>query len=203
MIPVLDLEEGSETSRCKALVSYLSTVGFVYLKNHGIPKETIESCHQAAHRFFGHDLDFKEAHNSNDPYKYVGYKGFESEKLNPKRKQKDMRESIIYDGHHISSNQWPDANSEGQTVPLIKDLLRLAGLILQMIGAGLELENPSIFWDTHTSVHSEVPSDSKSLTSFRINHYPELQPNQLKKDQVLCGEHADCGTLTFFLQRME
>ena len=36
MIPILDLKEGFDLEDCKALTTHLSTVGFVYLKNHGI-----------------------------------------------------------------------------------------------------------------------------------------------------------------------
>ena len=51
MIPVLDLDNGSEIERSQDLVQYLETVGFVYLKNHGIPEPMFEGCRNAARAF--------------------------------------------------------------------------------------------------------------------------------------------------------
>ena len=200
MIPVLDLESGSERGRSKDLVEYLGTTGFVYLKNHGIPDSMIDSCRNAAKGFFAQNLDFKESFCIHDDYKYIGYKGFEKERLNPKQKEFDMREAVNYDAHDFPSNIWPDKPSEASTVPLMGELGALAGRILKMIGAGLNLNNPDLFYETHDFFKVNKPPSSKSMTVFRINHYPKLNANQLKEDQVLCGEHADFGTITLLIQ---
>ena len=82
----------------------------------------------------------------------------------------------------------------------MKEMGQLAARILKMIGSGLDLDDPDMFYKTHTSFHTTVPAGSKSLTSFRVNRYPKLNASQFKNDQVLCGEHADFGTLTLLIQ---
>ena len=200
MIPILDLMNGSESEISKELVHSLASVGFVYLKNHGIPDRMFDDCMNASKGFFAQDLAFKESFRDFDDYKYVGYKGFESERLNPQRKAFDMHEAMLYDWHDIPSNPWPDQESESTTVALMEEMGMLAARVLKMIGVGLDLKNPDMFYETHTSFHPKIPEGSKSLTSFKVNRYPKVDASQLKEDQVLCGEHADFGTLTLLKQ---
>ena len=205
MIPILDLKAGSELEKAQDLVEHLGTIGFVYLKNHGISESKLEACRKAANGFFAYDKTFKESFKNNytldnPTLKYIGYKGFETEKLNPRRKACDMRESIIYDWHDIAFNVWPDEASKEATVPLMDEMGPLAARILKMIGVGLKLENPDLFYEAHTTFHHPIPAGSDSTTSFRINRYPKVDAAELKEDQVLCGEHADYGTITFLFQ---
>ena len=200
MIPILDLEAGSEIERAKDLVEYLGTVGFVYLKGHGISESKLVACRQAANGFFTSDKAFKESFINDHPVKYIGYKGFETERLNPRQKAYDMREAMVYDWHKIATNAWPDEPSKVSTVSLMEEMRPLAARILKMIGVGLKLDNPDLFYEAHTSFHAPAPSGTDSTTSLRINRYPKICPEELKEDQVLCGEHADYGTITFLVQ---
>ena len=66
-----------------------------------------------------------------------------------------------------------------------------------MIGAGLELKDPDLLLKAHSAY---CPRGGKSFATLRVNHYPELAEGELKEDQVLCGEHADYGSVTFLIQ---
>ena len=202
MIPILDLTCGVDLDieNCKELVSHLSSVGFVYLKNHKISAEKIEASRKVAKEFFARSGDYKESFCENLLHKYVGYKPYESERLNPVQKEKDAREAILFDAHTIQSNHWPNSSFEETLTPLIQDLGQLAVRVLKMIGIGLGLENPNILADAHSAFHRVKNVDSRSFTSFRINYYPKLEKSQLKEDQVQCGEHADFGSITLLIQ---
>ena len=200
MIPILNLQDGIDVDDCKALASHLSTIGFVYLKNHGIPEEKIQACKTVARAFFDREEDYKKSFCKELTNKHVGYKPHESERFNPNRKEFDMREAMLFDAHDVGSNEWPSENFKNAIAPLIKDLGVLAARLLRMIGVGLELENPKIFAEAHTAFEETKSDDSVSFTTFRINQYPAIEESQLKEDQVLCGEHADFGTMTLLIQ---
>ena len=200
MIPILELKEGFNLDDCKALTNHLSTVGFVYLKNHGISEEKIQSCKNIFLDFFAQDLDYKKSFCQALSNKHVGYKPHESERFNPTQKEKDMREALLFDAHDVASNEWPNEAFENTTSPLIQELGALADRLLHMLGIGLELENPRVFAEAHSAFRQEKEADSVSFTTFRINLYPAIDASELKEDQVLCGEHADFGTITLLIQ---
>ena len=200
MIPVLELKDGYDLEDCKTLTSHLSTIGFVYLKNHGIAEEKIQACKDVAMNFFSHDLDYKSSFCKELSNKHVGYKPHESERFNPNQKEKDMREAFLFDAHDVPSNEWPNDSFEATVAPLIKELGSLADRLLNMLGVGLELDDPKVFADAHSAFQSKREADSVSFTTFRINLYPAIEASQLKEDQVLCGEHADFGTITLLMQ---
>ena len=52
----------------------------------------------------------------------------------------------------------------------------------------------------HSAFDAAKGDQTKSFTTFRVNHYPKLEPGQLKEDQALCGEHADYGSITLLIQ---
>ena len=200
MIPVLNLKDGDDVEDCKALVSYLSTIGFVYLKNHGIAEDKIQACRTEAKTFFARDEDYKRSFYSELTDKYVGYKPHESERLNQDRKEFDMREAILFDAIDVASNEWPSDSFKDATTPLMKELGALAARLLVMIGVGMELKNPKIFAEAHTAFDETNSQDVAAFSAFRINQYPAIEEGQLKGDQVLCGEHADFGTITLLIQ---
>merc|ERR1711872_63327 len=104
MIPILDLKEGVYLENCKKLVSILSSVGFVYLRNHGVPPEDIKSCQELFHEFFNQSVEFKETFRENQDNPFMGYKACETERLDPTQKEKDMREAMVFYAHDITAN---------------------------------------------------------------------------------------------------
>ena len=52
MIPILDMEDGPSVENGKKLVSILSSIGFVYVKNHGVSAEKIRLCRKSFFQYF-------------------------------------------------------------------------------------------------------------------------------------------------------
>ena len=202
MIPILELKDGSklDINNCEELALHLSSIGFVYLRNHGISADKIHNCRTVAKKFFARGNEFKESFSEDFTDRHVGYKPWESERLNPAQKEKDAREAILFDAHHLQSNVWPDPSFEETMIPLIRDMGQLTLKVLKMIGIGLGLKNPNVLADAHSAFCLSENADSKSLTTFRINYYSKLEKSQLKEDQVQCGEHADFGSITLLIQ---
>ena len=95
MIPILDLEGDSYEANCERLVSTLSSVGFIYLRNHGVPSENIADCQNLFRSFFTRDFRFKDSFRENRENPFMGYKACETERLDPSQKEKDMREAMV------------------------------------------------------------------------------------------------------------
>ena len=199
MIPVFDLKSGgdNDVENCKKLVSILSTVGFVYVKNHGIPAETISACRRAFVEFFSQSNQLKESSNDLiDDSTLYGFRSFESEKHDPRRKERDAKEGISFPAHDIRAIAFPNSDIETAVVRLVDELNTLGHRMLEMIGTGLELRDPMHFAKAHSTLSTQ---EGESMTAFKVNYYPKLEAG-LKVDQVLCGEHADFGTITLLIQ---
>ena len=141
MIPILDLTEGRTIENGKKLVSILSTVGFVYLKNHGVSADKIRLCRRAFFEYFEQGEKEKQSYYGQDDPLY-GYLPFESEKLNPIRKERDARESISFPAHDIRGSKFPNTEIADAVVDLVGELEGLGDSLLEMIGIGLELSDP-------------------------------------------------------------
>ena len=143
MIPVLDLGlSDDKNEQSKELVSILSTTGFVYLKNHGVSEDVIRASREDFAAFFSKSLEYKESYVENRPeMPFHGYKGFESEKLNPDQPEKDAREAIAFWAHEIEDNRWPDSSMKNDAVALVRQMGLLANRILKMLGVGFTLHS--------------------------------------------------------------
>jgi isopenicillin N synthase-like dioxygenase len=131
-IPILDLSLSSDPSQRKALLTQLHdalfNVGFLYVKNHGVPQGTIDNLVDIIPRLFSLPVQDKlQISKLNSPH-FLGYNGYAEEST---LGQKDLREQfdfatelpVIYnpeykanEGEHDFSkqywrlrgpNQWP------------------------------------------------------------------------------------------------
>ena len=197
MIPIFDLSKADDDNHCKELVAILSTIGFVYLKNHGVSTEEIDTCKEVFSDFFSKDVEYKESFIENQENPFLGYKGCETEKLDPNRQVKDAREAMLFWAHDVRANRWPNDAIRNVVVSLVNQIGVLAKRVLKMLGVGLELQDQDLFVKSHSAFTNRR---GKSYVTFRVNHYPKLEQGELKGDQVLCGEHADYGSVTFLIQ---
>ncbi|KAJ7333563.1 hypothetical protein OS493_017101 [Desmophyllum pertusum] len=70
-----------------------STIGFVYLKNHGIPQEMIDSIFETYDKFFEFNLDVKQKYAKDKGTSLNGWDALERESPNTERPG-DLKESF-------------------------------------------------------------------------------------------------------------
>ncbi|KXJ23208.1 UPF0676 protein [Exaiptasia diaphana] len=170
-------------------------IGFVYLKNHGIPEDEVNRVRQIADEFFLLPVEEKQkyaraVHGSNH-----GWTALERERTNPARPA-DLKEAFNIE---MNKKKWPTT-----TIPsmkpsfeeLFQKCAQLSFRILKTIGIGLKMQNPEFLVKAHENI-----GNSANPTAMRVLFYPPI-PNDyvVKKDQVRCGEHSDYGSITLLFQ---
>lgn len=205
-VPVIDFSaynlgrESPDPERLQQLVdevhTAMTTIGFFYLKNFGIPAQKIKDAFFFSKKYFSLSVDEKircvRPADSNH-----GYFQMEREGLNPDRPFKDLKEGFNYCPASFSQ-PFPD-----QEVPefrtavtdLFNATIPLHHRVLEIMARGLKLENPQFFVERHQFVGT-----SKCQTTLRTLYYPSLADIEVKEDQVRCGEHSDYGGITLLFQ---
>ncbi|XP_006815980.1 uncharacterized protein LOC102806160 [Saccoglossus kowalevskii] len=73
---------------------------------------------------------------------------------------------------------------------------QLAMRVLEIIARGFNAEDPLIFVKEH-----KYCGTTENKTALRLAWYPAIADGEdIKKDQVRCGEHSDYGSITLLLQ---
>nr|XP_026691527.1 UPF0676 protein C1494.01-like isoform X2 [Ciona intestinalis] len=153
MLPIVDFKqcrpsvEASDkeiNETAKLLVDALSTVGFAYLKNCGIKKETVEEARNTADEIFNAPTDKKKDYVV-DRETNFGYIGLNIEKVNP-AKPYDYKEAFNVPNSALDPStepKWPhelSPNFASLTKSFMEDCKRLSLRILEVIAVGLQLK---------------------------------------------------------------
>ena len=172
-------------------------IGFIYIKNHGVPRQLVANMHEQAAKFFSLELEQKMSTVLNPqmrgylPLYYLNHIGEERQGTNHQEgfwigHERPLDPHRPLDG----PNLWP-----GQT-PQLKEVMlsyfsaveHLAGIMQHCFAAALGLD--SHFFD---------PLFDQPLTRLKINHYPpQYDPKQLNNIGVL--PHSDSGGFTILWQ---
>ncbi|KAL9957584.1 hypothetical protein ACROYT_G034503 [Oculina patagonica] len=177
-----------------------STIGFVYLTNHGISDAEISEVRKAGDGFFNLPTHVKTQFTRPSDGKNFGWVSLERESLNPSRPG-DLKEcfNVQFNELQNESTRWPD-----QEVPDFKPVVTsffdkckdLAFRILKVVGIGLKLQDPKFL----TQVHRHIGM-AENPSVLRLLYYPPLpEESNIKPGQVRCGEHSDYGTITLLFQ---
>jgi len=199
-IPVVDFaplgegDPGAQKQVADAIYQACYQVGFVYLKNHGIPQLQINRLFEQAKAFFDLPLAAKQQLAWINEISNRGYVGVERESLDPKFPA-DLKEAFnigkerSLDGS-LTRNSWPqEADAFRQTMLEFFDVCAGAASKLLMALA-LSLQLPLDFF---TANH-----DQQDFT-LRLLHYPPLnQPPKLGQSRA--GAHSDYGSVTLLFQ---
>ncbi|XP_068710551.1 uncharacterized protein [Montipora foliosa] len=180
------------------LYKAFSTVGFVYIKNHGIPQDKIASIFKLSDDFFQLDHDVKQKYARPASGCGHGWVAFEREKVSPDRPA-DHKEAFNITEPCNDQRVWPDDKVPGFQKE-IHSFFELCGQlslhILHLMALGLELKDAEIFTDTHKTMES-----TKNATTLRLLHYPCIKEEDgIKPGQIRCGEHTDYGSITLLFQ---
>jgi isopenicillin N synthase-like dioxygenase len=178
------------------------TVGFFYIKNHGVSQGAIAEILAQTQRFFHQPLALKNQVASTNPHLPRGYEPLASQVLDT-TKQADLKESYLIgveleQTHPLvqqglpnhGPNTWP-TQFPGWREALESYFATLVPLAHRLgRGLALSLELPEDFFE---------PFTNQPMAILRLLHYPP-HPLQARADDVGCGTHTDWGFLTILLQ---
>ncbi|XP_013409674.1 UPF0676 protein C1494.01-like [Lingula anatina] len=200
-IPVIDIKafditkEENEVDRkemeklANDVFKAFSTVGFVYVKNHGIPQDQLENIFSLADEFFAQPQETKDKfiRPLSDP-SGIGYI--------PIGREMESFDAIPGGAYN---QLWPGIpNFEKDVVEFHRTCAKLSLRMLKLIGMGLGLEDQNELLACHTNL---VNWRDNSSTTLRLLTYPPYtEKEDLTPGQTRCGEHTDYGSITLLFQ---
>ncbi|KAF9925532.1 hypothetical protein FBU30_004696 [Linnemannia zychae] len=200
-IPVIDFSLfSSDPDECARQIGEAAqTIGFFYLKNHGVSQDLISRMFDASEGYFQQPLDVKNRNligvDNN------GYTPLKSETLDPENQiQGDLKEAYnarkwTLDNHVTLDFARGDKEIQAQIGQFFKDLHDLARKVMQCFAIALQVPesaggryyfDKSHVWDAHAG------------TTLRFLHYPK-QTGDPKSP--LAGSHSDYGSITLLMQK--
>lgn len=194
-IPVIDFSgfrQGSPAEQnqvVQAIYRACHEIGFMYLKNHGIPNAVLDSTFAQARHFFDLPVEVKEQVYWEPTNR--GYVPIERQKLDAERPG-DYKEAFDLgsDLNPYSPNKWPVGESEfcQQMTTFSEACEALASDVLRCFARALKV--PEFFF---------VEYHNQKKYTLRLLHYPALEV-ALKPNQVRAGDHTDWGSITLLFQ---
>jgi isopenicillin N synthase-like dioxygenase len=206
-IPAIDFEPfisgKSEEQRAVARQIYQACheIGFMYLKNPGIPLAVIDQIFAESQQFFALPYTIKNQLAWSNEFSNRGYVGVERERLDP-AKPGDLKEAFNIgkeanpderskeDNNSLVLNQWPPGrdNFRATVLKFYQACVEVADAICRAFAIAFSLPE-SFFVDRH----------SEQQHTLRLLHYPPLTQSP-KPEQVRAGEHSDYGSFTLLFQ---
>jgi len=174
-------------------------IGFVYLSNHGISKETILQGMETSKQFFLQDektkTKYKREINTGEISGWVakGRETFEQE--DGKCPTLEIRESfdIFRMDDSAKIPETGDAECRRVFKSLSLDSIHLANRLLKSLSLALGKEI-----DFFEKKHRRM-LDEGNKTSMRTLYYPPIE-GEIPPGSIRCGEHTDYGTFTLLYQ---
>lgn len=200
-LPVIDiaplLDGSGKLAVAKEIRWALANTGFMYVKNHGIEQDFVDSVFDVTRRFFDLPMEQKMAlHVSKSDVALRGYIEPFGENTDP-GKTRDLKECFdigperpALEGPFFGPNQWPTGFPDfrervygyhTRMVDLAKNLLKCIALSLDLPESHFErlMQNP--------------------ISIQRLLHYPS-QTGHVGEDIIGIGAHTDYGNLTILAQ---
>ncbi|CAH1773038.1 unnamed protein product [Owenia fusiformis] len=174
-----------------------TTVGFVYLKGHGLPKTQISDVYNVSQKFFDLPEEVKMRY-AIPKGEYYGYAPMEGERLNPSQPG-DLKETysfIPYDGTTpkiIPKEELPNFYSDFET--LFRSCEKLGKRVLQIMALGMKMERN--YFDQY---HSKIGSLENTSCIRFLNYPPVPDDKEIEAGQLRLGEHSDYGSITLLIQ---
>ncbi|KAL9533406.1 2-oxoglutarate-Fe(II) type Oxidoreductase [Sphaerulina musiva] len=222
--PIVQDSEKDSSSKLPTALAILhgfQTSGFIYLVNHGIPREKIRQAFSLSAKFFQRPPEQKLALGWTTPKANRGYSQPGREKTtdatDPEEIQRirmaegqDLKESFEIGREGVDQegceNLWPDRfdeegeEEEGEGKVFKREMLEFFELVKQLhvqimraIAVGLGIDE---YWfDGYTDAGDNT---------LRLLHYPEVDAEVFRKNRntVRAGAHTDYGSITCLFQDM-
>lgn len=199
-----------KTATAKQVSNAFQSSGFLYLQNHGIPKETVAEAFAHSAKFFHRPQQQKDELAWTTPDANRGYVPPGREKVTQstdpeeiarlRSSNPDLKETIEIGREDVPGmpNQWPDRFGDHDGIEFTAFMksffLTCKALHMQVMRAiamGMGLDEH--FFDSFTD---------KGDNNLRLLHYPAVPREVFDKnpDQVRAGEHSDYGSITLLFQ---
>lgn len=202
LIPVIDitpLRDGSNPLHVAAQLHEASTgLGFIYIKGHGIPEQSIRAAREAAYSFFRAPEAQKTTVSVSS--KHRGWLGRGGAKMKDDAKA-DLKESFIWgyedeagntpEDHPLrGANQWPQflPSLKADAMTYFHQAHGVAHHLMRGFALGLGLDEGFF-----------LKTASRPLSRASFVYYP-AQPEELGEEQFGVGPHTDFGVLTVLCQ---
>ncbi|XP_067675104.1 uncharacterized protein [Haliotis asinina] len=178
----------------KEIYDAFSTIGFLYLINHGVEQRKVDAMFSVSKSFFDQPVEEKMKCALDHRYGYHGYIALESERLNYKGSVADFKEGFNF--MPKDEMVWPENLPQFKSTfsSFFYDCSRLSERVLDVLSIGLKLQDRNFLRDCH-----RLMGKKENSTSLRSNYYPPLT-GCVKPGQVRRGEHSDYGTVTLLFQ---
>jgi len=198
-IPLIDLrpylagEAGALEDTAAELRRICETVGFLFIKNHGVSSELMRDTFSVAEKFHAQSLDAKMALKLNDQMQgYMPYKSSvaRANALVEVRKPNENEAFFVNPERDPQQpvNRWPEALPEFRetTLRCFAALEQLAMRMLPLYARALDL--PASYFDKLCD---------RSYSSLRLTHYP---PVKYGADEFGIAPHTDSSFITLLAQ---
>lgn len=199
-IPIVDiapLMDGSAPLDIARQIGHIcENVGFLYIKNHGIPKVLIEDMYRLSKTFFELPFEDKDRLNVvNSGQTLRGYIPMYGENVDPEN-TRDFKECFDLGVHEDTVSPFFGPNQMPAELPEFKAVCEayheaMLALARKLIGAiALSLELPVDYFEK---------LQRKPITIQRLLHYPR-QLGEISQKEIGIGAHTDYGFLTILAQ---
>ena len=205
-IPVIDFEpfiSGDVVAReavSRQIHQACHEIGFMYLKNPGIPSSMIEQVFQQSKQFFDLPLEVKNQVAWSSAFSNRGYVGVERERLD-QDKPGDLKEAFNVgkevnlketqqEQSSLILNLWPEGQDKfrNTVMEFYQACANAAEKVCYAFAIALQL--PEDFF---------AQKHNQQNYTLRLLHYPPIQQIP-KPQQVRAGEHSDYGSFTLLFQ---
>jgi len=194
----------------KQIYEAFKNSGFLYLKNHGIPKEQVHTVFAHSAKFFERPPGEKDVLAWTTARSNRGYVASGREKVTQsedaeeiaklRASNPDLKESmeIGKEGVEGMPNEWPDRFGDEDGLSFTKTMKQffltcsdLHKNVMRAISVGMGLDEG--FFDEYTAGFDN---------NLRLLHYPPVRKSVFKDNptQVRAGEHSDYGSITLLFQ---
>jgi len=199
-IPVVDLAEflSNDEEKKQAFVNALGkayeTVGFVSVKNHGIPDELIRELYDEVQRFFSLPLEKKSAYEIAGLAGQRGYTSFGKEHAKGSEAP-DLKEFFQFGqtAEHAGAGEYPE-NIDVKDIPAFKTTLYKVYRHFEKSGSGL-LRAIALYLHLPGDYFEEYIKDGNSI--LRCIHYPPI--TQEPKSAIRSEQHEDINLITLLV----
>ena len=169
-----------------------TTVGFCYLKNHGLENDVLNRYMGISRRFFEQPVEEKTKYARAAKLDF-GWVALGREKVNPERPG-DLKEAFDYHPAYCS-NDWPTVEFHQASRDMYFRCSELSYRVCDALSVGLGLAE-----DFMRNAHQHI-GKKENGTALRSLYYPPLPPDfNIKPDQIRLGEHSDYGSISLLFQ---
>lgn len=207
-IPLIDFSTFSsptasaetKLTTAKAILSGFQNAGFIYLRNHGIPKDVVQHTFGQSAEFFARPQSQKDALAWTTPEANRGYVAQGREKVTDFTDAKEIEELRAAEGEDIKEsleigregekdhpNHWPEVDGEKFKASMLDFFEKCKDLhvqVMRAIAVGLGIDEK--WFDEYCDVGDNT---------LRLLHYPEVKATVFKENdrKVRAGAHTDYG----------